>query len=327
MSHASDLPPLTNLLAFHAAAKSLSFKQAASDLGVTPSAISHRIRALEQDLGQPLFHRHVRSLTLTASGVDYQKTIESLFANLEIATAKIRNTHVKRPLRVSVLPLFASAVLIPRLPEFRAKHPHLEIEIDTKSSVADLADGDVDIGIRNMQVAPTGPGVSKLLDTKTVLLCAPEIAKKIHSIKDLENHTLIHCAPRPNGWSDWLSLQGFAGLRGDSDLWVDTIPAGLEAANLGQGIVLTMAPIAQLTLAGSRLVEPIKTDGRGGTSYFLVHRPEDVSDQRITAFRDWLINEMKSIKQPVRPSEKSIKSSAVAAPAKKPTSAEQLSSY
>lgn len=301
MSHGSDLPPLASLHAFQAAAKHLSFKQAAMELGLTPSAISHRIRALEKNLGQPLFHRQVRAMALTSAGIEYHDTIERVFSELAIATSRLRNSNQHKPLRISVLPLFASAVLIPRLPLFRAAHPNIDIEIDTRSAVADLTEGDIDIGIRNMIVPPTGPGVRKLLDTKTVLLCAPALADKIHSIQDLANHTLIHCAPRPNGWHDWLTLQGVADLKGVDDLWVDTIPAGLEAANLGQGVALTMAPIAQLTLAGSRLVEPFPTDGKGGTSYFLVHRPEDASDQRVVAFRDWLVNEMAVIKHLAKP--------------------------
>lgn len=301
MSHGSDLPPLASLHAFQAAANSLSFKQAAMELGLTPSAISHRIRALEKDLGQPLFHRQVRAMALTSAGQEYQKTVERIFGELASATSKLRNSNKLKPLRVSVLPLFASAVLIPRLPHFRAKHPNIDIEIDTRSDVANLSQGDIDIGIRNMVVPPSGSGARKLLDTKTILLCAPALAAEIHSIKDLENHTLIHCAPRPNGWHDWLTLQGAADIKGADDLWVDTIPAGLEAANLGQGVALTMAPIAQLTLAGSRLVEPFPTDGKGGTSYFLVHRPEDASDHRVIAFRDWLVDEMAVIKRPTKP--------------------------
>jgi len=301
MSHGSDLPPLASLYAFQAAAKSLSFKQAAMDLGLTPSAISHRIRALEKNIGQPLFHRQVRAMTLTAAGIKYRETVERIFSELATATSRLRNSNSHKPLRISVLPLFASAVLIPRLPHFRAKHPDINIEIDTRSAVADLTEGDIDIGIRNMVVPPAGSGARKLLDTKTVLLCAPALAAEIRSIQDLANHTLIHCAPRPNGWRDWLTLQGVADLKGADDIWVDTIPAGLEAANLGQGVALTMAPIAQLTLAGSRLVEPFPTDGRGGTSYFLVHRPEDASDQRVAAFRDWLADEMAVIKRPTKP--------------------------
>lgn len=297
MSHPHDLPPLASLFAFRQAAKSLSFKQAAADLGLTPSAVSHRIRTLEQALGQPLFHRHTRSLSFTQAGSDYQQAVEALFSGLEQATADLRQSTTGKPLRISVLPLFASAILIPRLPGFKEKHPGIQLEIDTKSTLADLPGEEADIGIRNMVIPPSGRGVTKLLDTKTILLCAPEIAEDLHRLSDLRRHTLIHCAPRPNGWRDWLTLQGFPDLQGTGDLWVDTIPAGLEAANLGQGVALTMSPIAQLTLAGSRLVEPFPTNGEGGTSYYLVHRAEDAFDSRVSAFRDWMVREMADIKR------------------------------
>lgn len=293
MPHRSDLPPLTSLHAFHHAAKTLSFKQAAEALNLTPSAVSHRIKALEHALGTPLFRRQTRALALTEAGCTYKITVDRVFADLAAATVALKAKPEVTVLRLSVLPLFASAVLIPRLPKFRKKHPHIDVSISTESSVADFRTDDIDMGIRNMRVAPTGPGSVKLLDTKPVLLCSQEIAEDIKSIADLKRHTLIHCTPRPNGWQDWLSLQGCADLRPANDLWVDTIPGGLEAALLGQGVALSMSPLAERTLAGSQLVEPIPTDGRGGTAYYLAYRPEDAALEKVRVFKDWILEEMK----------------------------------
>ncbi|MBL4863994.1 MAG: LysR family transcriptional regulator [Rhodobiaceae bacterium] len=300
MPHLPDLPPLGGLLAFHHAARTLSFKQTAIALNLTPSAISHRVKSLEQAVGTPLFHRRTRALELTDAGRTYHQSIDRLFSDLATATAKLHTTSRTGTLRLSVLPLFASAVIIPRLPAFRKAYPDIDIVIDTKSTVTDLEANEADIGIRNMIVPPTGPGAVKLLDTRPIVLCAPDLATDIHEIADLAHHTLIHCAPRPNGWRDWLRLQGSPDLQGVDDLWVDTIPAGLEAATLGQGVALTMAPLAQTTLAGAQLVEPFQTDGRGGTSYYLVHRPEDASDYKVRAFKEWLILQMADVKQPHR---------------------------
>ncbi len=300
MPYLSNLPPLPGLVAFHHAASTLSFKQTAETLNLTPSAVSHRIKSLERTLGTPLFHRRTRALELSDAGRTYRKTIDRLFSELAIATAELGEISHTGTLRVSVLPLFASTVIIPRLPKFRKAHPGIDIVIDTKSTVADLSSNETDIGIRNMVVPPTGPGVTKLLDTRPIVLCTPELATDIHKIADLAHHTLIHCAPRPNGWRDWLHLQGHPGLQGADDLWIDTIPAGLEAAALGHGVALTMSPLAQTTLAGAQLVEPFATDGQGGTSYYLVHRPEDISDFKVRAFKEWLLAEMADVKQPGR---------------------------
>lgn len=293
MPHRSELPPLTSLHAFHHAARTLSFKQAAAALNLTPSAVSHRIKALEHALGTPLFRRQTRALALTEAGLTYKTTVDSVFADLAAATAALKTKSAVSVLRLSVLPLFASAILIPRLPKFRKKYPHIDVSISTENSVADFRTDDIDMGIRNMRVAPTGPGTVKLLDTKPVLLCSQEVADDIKSIADLQRHTLIHCTPRPNGWRDWLSLQGFADLRPANDLWVDTIPGGLEAALLGQGVALSISPLAERTLAGSQLVEPIQTDGRGGTAYYLAHRPEDTALEKVRVFREWVLTEMK----------------------------------
>lgn len=293
MPHRSELPPLTSLHAFHHAARTLSFKQAAEALNLTPSAVSHRIKALEHALGTPLFRRQTRALSLTEAGLAYKTTVDVVFTELAAGTARVRNTPDATTLRLSVLPLFASGVLIPLLPKFRKKYPHINVSITTEHEVADFETGQVDMGIRNLRVEPTGPGVVKLLDTKPILLCSPEIAAQVKSVADLEQQTLIHCTPRPNGWRDWLKLQGVEDLRPANDLWVDTIPGGLEAALLGQGVALSMSPLAERSLAGSQLVEPFPNDGRGGTAYYLAYRPEDAAIEKIRVFKEWILSEMR----------------------------------
>lgn len=293
MPHRSKLPPLSSLHAFHHAAKTLSFKEAAEALNLTPSAVSHRIKALEHALGTPLFRRQTRALALTEAGRTYKTTVDSIFAELAAATEQLKAEPKATVLRITVLPLFASAILIPRLPKFRKKYPHIDVSLSTESSVANFHTDNIDMGIRNMRVAPTAPGSVKLLDTKPVLLCSQEIADDIKSIADLKRHTLIHCTPRPNGWRDWLAQQGFADLKPANDLWVDTIPGGLEAALLGQGIALSLSPLVERTLAGSQLVEPFPTDGRGGTAYYLAHRPEDAALEKVRVFREWILAEMR----------------------------------
>lgn len=293
MPHRSKLPPLSSLHAFHHAAKTLSFKEAAEALNLTPSAVSHRIKALEHALGTPLFRRQTRALALTEAGRTYKTTVDGVFADLVAATEQLKAEPKATVLHISVLPLFASAILIPLLPKFRKKYPHIDVSLSTESSVANFHTDNIDMGIRNMRVAPTGPGSVKLLDTKPILLCTREMAEDINSFGDLARHTLIHCTPRPNGWRDWLSLQGIEDLQPADDLWVDTIPGGLEAALLGQGVALSMSPLAERTLAGSQLVEPFQTDGRGGTAYYLAHRPEDAALEKVRVFRDWILAEMK----------------------------------
>ncbi len=294
MPHRSELPPLSSLHAFYHAARTLSFKQAAEALNLTPSAVSHRIKALEHSLGTPLFRRQTRALSLTEAGQAYKGTVDAFFTELAAATARVRSTPDATTLRLSVLPLFASGVLIPLLPKFRKKYPHINVSITTEHEVANFESDQVNMGIRNMRVEPTAPGTVKLLDTKPILLCAPAIAAEVKSIADLERQTLIHCTPRPNGWRDWLKLQGVEDLRPAHDLWVDTIPGGLEAALLGQGVALSMSPLAERSLAGSQLVEPFPTDGRGGTAYYLAYRPEDAALEKVRVFKEWLLSEMKT---------------------------------
>lgn len=301
MFDATNLPRLDTLQAFHHAASELSFKSAAVRLRITPSAISHRIKQLETELGVPLFHRLPRALQLTAEGAELARQLSGVFAGLAQAVNSVTSDTKAARLRISALPLFATAILVPRLPDFRRQHPGIDIHLDTRSDVIDLSDDTIDIGVRNMVTPPTGKGVSKLLDIRPTLLCAPALASSINSMDDLKHQTWIHCTPRPNGWADWLAVQGASHLTSRDDIWVDTIPAGLEAATLGQGVTIGMAPLVWRASAARELVIPFETDGRGGTSYYLVHRPEDSARPEVQAFKNWVHGEMGLLKSDPRP--------------------------
>lgn len=277
------------LESFHHAAASGSFQAAARRLGVSPSAISHQIRGLEAGLGVALFARGVRSVTLTDAGRELAAAIGGTFESLDLALRRLEGRE-DGTLRISALPLFTSAWLIPRLARFEAAHPGLVITIDTANRLADLVAGEADIAIRN--AGPPGPGViaRKLLDLRAVPLCAPAVAARLRTPQDLAGEVLIHHTARPGGWADVLSALGTPGLRPRGDRYFDTLPAGLAAAAAGQGVALGVAPLVWLAVAPGSLVVPFATPPISAGSYVLLQRRP--AGRAAAAFAAWILAEM-----------------------------------
>jgi LysR family glycine cleavage system transcriptional activator len=295
MAKPDAMPPLTALRAFVAAGSHGSFQSAARELGVTPSAISHQLRTLEAWLGTPLFTRTARQVTLTAKGRQFLRDVESAFGKIRVSAARVRGTGKKTTLRVSALPLFTSAWLIPRLADFEARHPEISLAIETTNRIVDLERDGIDVGIRNLRSPTPGLWVRKLIDVRAVPLCARKLTQGANALKrprDLSQHTLIHISARPESWREWLKAVGLAELKPKRELTFDTIPAALEAAALGHGVTLGMHPLVWEAPAAAALVVPFAPKTAVESSYYLVHRKTDGSRAEVKAFVDWLTGEM-----------------------------------
>jgi LysR family glycine cleavage system transcriptional activator len=278
------------LEAFRHAVSEGSFQAAARRLGITPSAVSHQVRGLEAALGTVLFNRGVRSVALTAAGAELAASVETSFRALEAALDRHRALAAPARLRISALPLFTSAWLIPRLARFEAAHPGLAIEIETANRLADLVAGEADIAIRNVDRPGPGLAARKLLDLRAVPLCAPALARSIKAPADLAGQLLIHHAARPDGWPRVLAALGVGKLQARRDLRFDTLPAALEAAALGQGVALGLDPLVWDTVAPGSLVVPFAVPAISGGSYILVHRRPPSRAE--AAFAAWITAEM-----------------------------------
>lgn len=299
MRRPDDLPPLTALRAFHAAGRLGSFQAAARALAVTPSAISHQVRSLEAWLGQPLFTRGARRIDLTKAGRTLLRDTELAFARLSTAATRVRASG-GRTLRVSALPLFTGAWLIPRLQRFEAQHPDITLEIETSNKVADLDHDGIDIAIRNLRAPTPGLVARKLLDIKGVVVCAPKIAALLKGPRDLVRQTLIHVSARPEAWPQWLKRAGVAGLKARRNLSFDTVPAALEACARGHGVALGMHPLVWEAPVAKELVVPFTAPVDSGSSYYLVHRRADGNRPEVKAFVDWLTHEMNGFRSKYR---------------------------
>jgi LysR family transcriptional regulator, glycine cleavage system transcriptional activator len=294
MRSTDELPPLTALRAFHAAGTHGSFQEAARALAVTPSAVSHQIRGLEEWLGAPLFVRGARRIELTKAGRALLRESDLAFARIAAASKRLRGTG-GRKLRVSALPLITGAWLIPRLQDFETKHPGIALEIETTNRIADLDRDGVDVAIRNLRAPTPGLVARKLLDVTGVPVCSPKLLKggaALSSPRDLALHTLIHVSARPDAWDTWLKAAGAGGLKGKRDLSFDTVPAALDAAARGHGVALGMHPLVWEAPVAKDLVVPFALKVDSASSYYVVHRKADGGRAEVKAFVDWIVKEM-----------------------------------
>jgi LysR family glycine cleavage system transcriptional activator len=295
------LPPLSALQAFHAAGLARSFQQGAHALSVTPSAISHQIRVLEQWLGKPLFLRQVRQVQLTAEGRALLKVIDTSFGRIRIAAGRLRATDCgPTKLRISALPLFTSAWLIPRLESFERLHSDIVLDINTTNRVIDFAREPVDLAIRNAERPTPGLEHHKLLDIRPVPICTPKLCRQLREPADLARQTLIHVSARSGGWARWLEAVGCAELQPRRELTFDSVTAAMEAAARGRGILLGMDPIAWEAPISSKLVRALPNRVEGNSSYYLVYRKPDLARPKVRTFVEWLLAEMASYKRELR---------------------------
>ena len=192
---ARSLPPLNSLRAFEAAARHLSFTKAAGELNVTPAAISHQIKALEEFLGVVLFRRLTRALRLTDAGQAAFPKVREGFDKLAEAVEILRAEEESKVLTVSVSPSFGAKWLVPRLDRFRAAHPDLEIRIDATDRLADFQGDNVDVALRYGMGNYPGLLVDKLFGAEMVPVCSPDLLdgpQPLQRPQDLAHHTLLH---------------------------------------------------------------------------------------------------------------------------------------
>ena len=286
------IPPLPALLAFERAATQLSFRRAARDLSLSPSAISHQIRGLEQQFGTKLFVRGARSVRLTVEGERYLAKVSAALATLQEASRDMlrQRRESSGELWISSLPFFTSTVLLPALPEFKRRHPQLTLRIEATHQYADFNGSRVDVAIRYGRERAAGLKVEPLIEVRSLPVCAPPLVKGgLRTPADLSREVLLHVTSQPRTWAVWLKEAGLPHLVPRGHLWLDSVPAMLEAAEHGLGIALGMAPLIKARPGfGKRLVAPFAFEAAHSETIYLISRTEQARDRRIAAVRRWI---------------------------------------
>ena len=288
------IPPLAALLAFERAASQLSFRRAARDLSLSPSAISHQIRGLEEQFGVKLFIRGARSVRLTADGQRYLSKVSLALASLQEASREIlrQRRGGGGELWISALPFFTSTVLIPALPDFKRRHPALTLRIEATHQYADFNSSRVDVAIRYGREHSTGLKFEPLVEVTGLPVCAPALVKAgLRCPQDLSGRVLIHLTTQPRAWPAWLKEAGIGQLASRGHLWLDSVPAMLEAAEQGLGVTLAMAPLIKARPGfGKKLVAPFDVEVTHRETIYLVSRTEQARDRQIGALRRWIVD-------------------------------------
>ncbi len=280
-----DLPPLHTLPAFEAAARLGSFLAAAEALHLTPSAISHRIRQLEEHLGQPLFERRHRAVVLTAAGRRYLAVVREALLRLDEASALLRAPSRER-LRISAAPALGSKWLVARVAEYQQRHPDLEFTLGTATGLGPLLNGEADIGLRYGEEEWPGLLAWKLFEERVFPVCSPVLAASLQTPADLDGVRLLRHPLL--SWSRWFAAAGLRRSEPASGPTYEDALLMLEAAVAGHGAALMAATLAQPYLDEGRLVRPFAEDCPD-RSFYIVAPPAVQEKPAIMDFIRWLL--------------------------------------
>jgi LysR family glycine cleavage system transcriptional activator len=307
------LPPLSSLRAFEAAARHLSFRKAAEELHVTPAAISHQLKTLEDALGVKLFRRANRRVELTPAARAAASHLHEGFASIFKAVDRLREGERSNVLTVSAAPSFAGKWLMPRLHRFVGRFPEIDVRLSARmrssnspsrgfAVYADINDSsldDADLAIRLGDGEFRGMRVDRLLDLTVAPMASPQLAQGTRALKtpaDLQRHTLLHDdrayfeSGRPN-WDCWLDAAGVTGIDTSHGVHFSHASLAIDAAVDGLGVVVSVLALAGADLAAGRLILPFELSLPSDFSYFIVCDPAQSNRPAIKAFCDWLLEE------------------------------------
>lgn len=293
------LPPYAGLRAFEAAARLLSFRDAAEELNVTQSAISHQLKSLETYLGVSLFSRLARGLRLTEEGQQYLVPVREALDQLSAATARVRGGSETTTLTIGVLATFANRWLIPRLSHFQTIHPEIGINLVVNlGGPVDFARSNVDVALRwglgNWDRLTCVP----LMPEEVFPVCSPTLPKGplvLKGVSDLKYHRLLHNNSVPGEWEQWLASANAKWLKNDQDIYLQTSDLVLQAAAASVGVGLGRRPVVDEALDNGTLIVPFGPRVITGIRYFLIYPPEYSELPKVGAFREWLLSKCKPL--------------------------------
>ena len=290
--------PLNALRTFEAVATHLSFKRGAEALNVTPAAVSTQIRALEQRLNQPLFHRQGRHISLTEAGNKLLPGVQRGLAEMRHAVEVISQDRLEGVLNLSMMPSFLQKWLMPRLPEFYSANPQVDLRINVDNTLVNFNQTDMNAAVRLGSGHWAGLKSVKLMDDWILPVCSRRFLKKngpISSMEELQKHDLLF-APS-DIWDPWFREFGETSRDSRWTLLNDSISI-LMAAEQGEGIALTRWSLASREIEARRLVRPIDTVVKADWSHYFVAPPHYFDLPKVTAFRDWLLDHSRRFEPP-----------------------------
>lgn len=199
---------------------------------------------------------------------------------------------------ISALPFFTSTVLIPALAGFNRSNPNLTLRIESTHQYADFNNSNVDVAIRYGREQSVGLKLEPLVVVSGMAVCSPALKAELRAPRDLSRQVLLHLTSQPRAWPIWLSEAEVPDLTPRGHIWLDSVPAILEAAERGLGVALGMMPLIKARPGfGSKLIAPFDFQTRYSETLYLVSRSEQARDRRIMALRRWIVTAVRNIQR------------------------------
>ncbi len=276
---------LNTLRAFEASVRHLSFTRAAEELCVTQAAVSHQVKALEDQLGAQLFRRTTRGLVLTDEGAALAPVVADAFARLARGLDAVAREGPREVLTVGVVGTFAVGFLMRRLADFRSHCPHIDLRLLTNNNKVDLWTETLDFAIRFGDGAWHGAEADRLMAAPLSPLCSPSSAQALRTPGDLARHILLR-SYRARDWPDWLEKAGVEDVIASGAIFDSSIIM-VQAAMYGEGVALAPPSMFHRELSGGRLVQPYSLEVETG-AYWLTRLMSREPTPAMNSFRSWL---------------------------------------
>lgn len=282
---------LRGLRTFCAAARYESFRTAGEELFITASAISHQIKSLEEELGEQLFDRTSRDLSLTETGRSLYEDVSPLIEQLDTVVARYKKGAARTSIRISVQPFFASEYFVPRLSEFTAEHPDISIQVGTSDESAEKHPSDADLSIRLFRSPPSNMPSHLLFPLRMVPAASPEFKKemRIKNRRILSDFPVVVHESHPKAWAQWASASGIQLPENIKAIHLDSMIAVVRAAQRGIGAALVPVPIGNLWFEEGSIVRLFRKELVADVSYFLVCTADRAEDESVLRLRDWIL--------------------------------------
>ncbi|OZI62354.1 transcriptional regulator GcvA [Bordetella genomosp. 11] len=295
MTDLHQLPNLLALRAFEAAARHQNFSRAADEIHVTHGAVSHQVRALEQDLRVALFTRHGKRLTITLQGAQFAHAVRNALQDIAQATHALRDETRQTRLTVSSIPSFAARWLAPRLGKFIEQNPGTELVLQTSGRLHDLVRDGIDVGIRFGQGQYPGLAVERLMGDSYYPVASPGYnqGRLPTTPRQLKTAQLLRSA---EPWLPWFQAADLTLAEPTGGVRFQDLSMLIRSAVAGDGIALVRHVVAMQEIASGELVRLFDVAVKSPGDYYLACPPQALHKPQVQAFREWLKGEISIFK-------------------------------
>ena len=290
---ARRLPPFAALRAFEAAARAGSLADAAEELLISSSAVSHQIKSLETFVSAKLFLREQTGLKLTEIGEKYLEGLGDALDRIEASTLAVMQGANSGGLTIHLFQSLAQLWLIPQLDDFLSSNPEITVKLVTKPDEIEFSGSSIDIAIRYAMEPPSEPMCEKLIDDAMTPVVSPDYLRHygvIETPEDLIGRRLIGCDYDPHEWDFWFDRMGLTGAKQAPKLMFDSRSHALLAAREGMGVAMNRRPYGDFLLKRGLLVAPFAEEVRTEGAYYFIAPKRSAGLARVKHFKAWLLS-------------------------------------